>query len=426
MPGPTVRTGLLDVFLLGRKIGELRYSSHRNEMHFQYDEAYLADADAVPVSHALPLQDGPFDSDRTTVFFENLLPPDQVRRKLGPVLHISRHNVFGFLEAIGGDCAGAISLWPRGGAPDDSGERLEELSEDEASEVLRSLRKRPLYVNGIDGYRISGAGAQDKLIARIVDGRIVLPLFGAPSTHIIKPSAADYPDTVYNECLSMRLAERIGLPTAKCGLIRIKGVVYYWTERYDREVAEGRIRRLHQEDFCQMLGVSGELKYESEGGPTFASCMAVLSEMKFALSDRFVFIDRMIFNYIIGNADAHGKNSSVLYRGRGWKSLAPLYDVMSTEVYGNLSRVNAMSIGGARTLDDVTRDSFAALAREAGMRPQLVLSRLDSLIARTVSAMDALASEMSEAWPSPVYGKIVEVIGRRAAAVAPGNKEESK
>ena len=142
MPGPIVRTGLLDVFLLERKVGELRYSSHRNEMHFEDDEAYLADADAVPISHALPLQAGPFDSDRTTVFFENLLPPDQVRRKLGPVLHISRHNVFGFLEALGGDCAGAISLWPRGGAPEDAAECLKELSEDEADEVLKSLRKR--------------------------------------------------------------------------------------------------------------------------------------------------------------------------------------------------------------------------------------------------------------------------------------------
>lgn len=420
MPGPIVRTGLLDVFLLGRKVGELRYSSHHNEMHFQYDEAYLAGGDAVALSHALPLQTEAFDSDRTTVFFENLLPPDQVRRKLGPVLHVSRHNIFGFLEAIGGDCAGAISLWPKGNAPDDAEERVARLDEAGAAEVLRSLRKRPLYVNGIDGYRISGAGAQDKLIARIVDGQIELPLFGTPSTHIIKPSAADYPDTVYNECFAMRLADRVGLAAAKCGLMRIGGSVYYWTERYDRETVDGRIRRLHQEDFCQMLGVSGELKYESEGGPTFADCMSVLSEMNIALSDRFAFIDRMIFNYLIGNADAHGKNSSVLYRGSNGKSLAPLYDVMSTAIYGNLSKVNAMSIGGARTLDDVTRGSFERLAREAGMRPQLVLNRLDSLVERIGPAAAALASEMAETWPSEVYGKILDVIARQRLAVVGG------
>ena len=420
MPGPIVRTGLLEVFLLGRKTGELRYSSHRNEMHFEYDEAYLANSDAVPLSHALPLRKEPFDSDRTTVFFENLLPPDQVRRKLGSVLHISRHNIFGFLEAIGGDCAGAISLWPKGGAPDAVRERLKVLDESEAAEVLRSLKKRPLYVNGVDGYRISGAGAQNKLIARIVDGRVVLPLFGAPSTHIIKPAVADYPDTVFNECFAMRLADRIGLAAAKCGLMRIGGEIYYWTERYDRETVEERIQRLHQEDFCQILGISGELKYESEGGPTFATCMAALEEMKVSLADRLAFIDRMIFNYLIGNADAHGKNSSVLYRGRDGKRLAPIYDVMSTEVYGNLSQVNAMSIGGAKTLEDVNRDSFSALAQEAGMRPLLALRRLDSLVSRIVPAAADLASEMSESWPSPVYGRIVKMIERHAATVGRG------
>ena len=115
----------------------------------------------------------------------------------------------------------------------------------------------------------------------------------------------------------------------------------------------------------------------------------------------------MIFNYLIGNADAHGKNSSVLYRGSDGKRLAPIYDVMSTEIYSNLSKVNAMSIGRAKTLQDVNRGSFSALAQEAGMRPLLALNRLDSQIARIVPAAVDLASEMSESWPSPVYGRVV-------------------
>ena len=118
MNPPTVRTGRLDVYLLDRLAGSLDYVSKRNEMHFRYDPDYVADRDAVPLSHSLPLGSEPFDTDRTTVFFENLLPPDGVRRKLGPVLHLSRHNIFGFLQALGGDCAGAISLWPEGHAPD--------------------------------------------------------------------------------------------------------------------------------------------------------------------------------------------------------------------------------------------------------------------------------------------------------------------
>jgi len=417
MPPPTIRTATLDVYLLDRKVGRIDYSSHHNDMRFAYDAEYLAAGDSTALSHALPLQGEPFDSDRTTVFFENLLPPDQVRRKLGPILHLSRHNVFGFLEALGGDCAGAISLWPHGEGPTLENERVKRLDESEAAEILGSLKKRPLYVNGIEGYRISGSGAQNKLIARIVDGHIELPLFGAPSTHIIKPAIQDYEDSVYNEFFSMRLAERLGLATARCGLMRIEGRDCYWTERFDREISDGRIRRLHQEDFCQVCGISGELKYESEGGPSFARCMGAMQEMKMSLADRFAFIDRMIYNYLIGNADAHGKNSSVLYRGKAGKRLAPIYDVMSTAVYPNLSRVNAMSIGGARKFGEVSRASFAAMAEEAGMRPQLVMSRLDKLAAKIVPTAHSLANEVSAEWPSGLYAKIEAVVAEQVATV---------
>ena len=418
MPPPTSRTGTLDVYLLDRKVGRIDYSSHHNDMRFAYDAAYLAAGDSTALSFALPLRDEQFDSERTTVFFENLLPPDQVRRKLGPILHLSRHNIFGFLEALGGDCAGAISLWPHGEGPTSENERVKRLDEDEAADILGSLKKRPLYVNGIDGYRISGSGAQNKLIARIVDGHIELPLFGAPSTHIIKPAIQDYEDSVYNEFFSMRLAERLGLATAKCGLMRIKGRVCYWTERFDREIANGRIGRLHQEDFCQICGISGELKYESEGGPSFSRCMAAMQEMKLSLADRLAFIDRMIYNYLIGNADAHGKNSSILYRGKTGKSLAPIYDVMSTAIYANLSRINAMSIGGARKFKDVSRASFEAMAEVVGMRPQLVISRLDRLAAKIVPTAHALASEFSTEWPSGLYAKVEAVITEQVASIA--------
>ena len=417
MPPPPVRKGALDVYLLDRKVGRIDYTSRRNEMLFAYDDAYAASSDAVPLSFSLPLSEKSFDSDRTTTFFENLLPPDSVRRRLGPVLHISHHNIFGFLEAIGGDCAGAISLWRPGESSRTEEPRLLTLDEDRADEVLRSLRKRPLYVNGVDGYRISGAGAQSKLIARIEDGSIRLPLFGMPSTHIIKPSVADYPDSIYNELYSMRLAAAIGLPTADAGLICVKGNIYYWTRRFDREGVDGEIRRLHQEDFCQILGVHGELKYESDGGPGFAHCMSAMREMKLGLSHQLAFIDRMIFNFLIGNADAHAKNSAILYRS-GKAGLAPIYDVMSTVVYPHLSKVNAMSIGGAKEMHDVSRGSFGSMADEVGMSAELVLGRLDAIVKRILPAASALADSLSAEWPSEVYSKILSVVRKHAGQIS--------
>ena len=96
------RKGSLIVRLLGRTVGRLDYSSHHNEMRFSYAPEYLAGSMSMPLSRSLPLRSEPFDTETTTVFFENLLPPDQVRRRLGPILHVSRHNIFGFLEALGG------------------------------------------------------------------------------------------------------------------------------------------------------------------------------------------------------------------------------------------------------------------------------------------------------------------------------------
>ena len=100
------------------------------------------------------------------------------------------------------------------------------------------------------------------------------------------------------------------------------------------------------------------------------------------------------------------------------KSLAPVYDVMCTAVYPNLSRVNAMSIGGAKGFDDVTRQSFAAMAEEAGMRPQLVLHRLDAMAKAIPQAACAVAEELEADWPSDVYTKIEVVIRNQVGRVA--------
>ena len=183
-------------------------------------------------------------------------------------------------------------------------------------------------------------------------------------------------------------------------------------------MVDGEIRRLHQEDFCQALGISGELKYESEGGPSFKACMEAMSAMRVSLADRLSFVDRMIFNFLIGNADAHGKNSSILYRGGNGRGLAPIYDAMSTAIYPGLSRVNAMSIGGAARFEDVRRDSFAAMAAEVGMRPALVLSRLDTICRKIGPLSQSLREELSAEWPNPVYGKIGAVIAAHVAVVS--------
>lgn len=215
-----------------------------NNYDFRYDKTYLSDPKEVPLSLALPLRAEPFDSDRAYNYFANLLPPDVIRKKLEKFLHISKNNVFGFLKAIGGDCAGAVALYaPKFKTYLDGEEHLRRLSDMEAAEILRSLRRRPLYAAAETGYRYSGASAREKLVARVDGEDLVLSLFGTPSTHIVKPGAADFPESVVNEHFCQKLAARLGMRASESRIMMFGGERYYVTARYDREVIAGKTRR---------------------------------------------------------------------------------------------------------------------------------------------------------------------------------------
>lgn len=409
--------GVLNVYLKNRFVGQFSWESERNVYDFRYNEDYVADPHAEALSFALPLQREPFDSDHAYNYFANLLPPVVVRKKLEKCLHISKNNVFGFLKAIGGDCAGAVALYAPGFKTHlTDEEQVHRLSDDEASEVLKSLRRRPLYAVGETGYRYSGAGAQDKLVARIEGNELILPLFGTPSTHIIKPGAEHFPESVANEHFCQTLAAKVGIGASASQIMTFGGERYYVTTRYDREIVDGKPRRLHQEDFCQMLSVDPEVKYEEDGGPGIVRCFDALSRQHVPLNEIFRFLDMVLFNYLIGNADAHAKNYSVVYQNG--VRLAPLYDAVSTLVYPDLSREFAMSVADDRSFEEITRNSFADLAPRCGLSPKLVLAHLDDLAKRIVPAAHALSDGLAVNWPSPVYPKIVAIIEKQATRIS--------
>ena len=409
----------LKVYLKDSFVGWLSHETVGDEYSFEYDKAYLASPVEGALSFALPLTGEKFDSPHTFNFFSNLLPPRVVRQRLGSSLHLSQHNVFGFLKAIGGECAGAVSVYPPWVKPTPQDvEHTRVLSEEEAVRILKSLKRRPLYAAGEDGYRYSGAGAQDKLIARVEDGKIVLPLYGTPSTHIIKPPADGFEDSVVNECFCQRLASKVGIPASRAEIITLGGEWYYVSERYDREIVSGKPRRLHQEDFCQLLSIDPEVKYEADGGPSIADCMSVMRRMRMTATSQLAFIDSIVFNYLIGNADAHAKNFSVVYH-RGKAAFAPLYDLVSTAVYPELSKEMAMNVGGEMRFSAITRANFSRMANACGVSPKLVLSRLDALCGRVTTAAERLAEECIALWSSGVYGKILETVRAHVVQVSP-------
>ena len=407
----------LIVYLRDSRIGFIEFDHDANTREFSYDAAYLSSPGACPISLSLPLREKPFNSLETRLFFENLLPPEVVRRKLEKIIHHDHGNYFAFLKALGGDCAGAIALYPEDVDPAGREDVLRELTEDEADEIFKALPTSPLLQGVVDNYRISVAGAQDKLVVRLRDGRISLPLFGSASTHIVKPGMARCEHSVENECFCQRLAGAVGLSAAGSSVLSVKGGRYYVTERYDRKVVGGRVERYLQEDFCQAMGVDSEKKYQSDGGPSAVRCFRFLREHSFGLADQMRFVDFYLYNFLIGNADAHAKNFSLLQVG-GKSTVAPLYDAMSTLAYPNVYNSMAMEIGGRYEFKAVTRESFVSFAEKCDISPRAVLDRLDALASVLPQKAEELSVEMSdEGCPSPIYALINEIVREQISHV---------
>ena len=385
-------TRTLSVWWEGAIAGTLRVNQH-GKMRFAYTPAWLADESRPPISFSLPKRQQPFSVRECRPFFAGLLPEESQRDAIAGNLGISVGNDFAFLEALGGDVAGALSLWPEGEPPPmgDPGERPRPLDDEELAELLERLPTRPLLA-GEEGLRLSLAGAQSKVPVVLVDGRVALPAPGQPTTHILKPPIARFPHTTENEALVMTLAAAIGLPVAPVEARSAAMHPHLLVTRYDRRVdVRGQAHRLHQEDFCQALGIPPEQKYALEGGPTFKRSFKLLREAATLPAVAVLaLLDAAIFNVIAGNADAHGKNFSLLYQS-GTVSLAPLYDLLCTVAYPDLSPRFAMRIGRSATLEEIGPETWPAFARDAELAVPYVRRRVTHLADAAIAAIDSAA-----------------------------------
>ena len=246
------------------------------QMTFQYDASWLAKPEPIALSRSLPLRGEPFAQKQCRGFFGGMLPEEDNRKVIARILGISDKNDFAMLEQIGGECAGAISFLPDDEEIPKDDDRYRYLADDELAKILRELPRRPLMA-GADGIRLSLAGAQDKIAVRIDDGKISIPHGNAPSSHVLKPAIDTYEGVVFNEAFCMTLARSCGLNAAPVDIGEVEGIDYLLAERFDRiRDGEGTIQRLHQEDFCQALGIPAEIKYQTEGGPSLVVCFALI------------------------------------------------------------------------------------------------------------------------------------------------------
>ena len=353
---------LLNVYLNNNLIGILS-KDEKGGVCFQYEKDTKHQ-----LSLSLPVREEVYPNKDCKGFFNGLLPESEYARiAIGKKYGINPKNDFSMLSAIGYDCAGAVAFF------EDKPKNLKEyyeikgkvLSEDELEKYIKELPKKPLAL-GSDK-RLSLAGAQDKTAIVMIKDKIAIPNDNVPSTHILKPAIAGYNETIENEYICMKAAEKLGIQIPNILIGQANDTKYLLVERYDREVNNDKIKRIHQEDFCQASNIPSAYKYQTEGGVDFKSCIEILKKTTRPAVSIKQFVELMIFNYLIGNNDAHGKNFSILHYDNDQIAFAPAYDILCTSIYPELSSKMAMKIGGYYESDKIYPRHFERMAKDIGI-----------------------------------------------------------
>ena len=402
--------GRLKVFLNGELTGVLDLRKD-NYMGFTYEESRLSKNTALPLSRSLPLQEGRFNHKQARPFFAGVLPEGDPRASVAALLGISEENDFELLSSLGGDCAGAVTLLPEDETPQLIDARIRHLEDAELAKIVQDLPNRPFLADE-EGIRLSLAGAQGKLPVVCSGDSIGLPLGNTPSTHIIKPEPTRFPGLVANEAFCMRLAKAVGLEVPEVRVIHAGDTPCLLVERYDRSVnKENQSVRIHQEDFCQALGIIPEKKYQKEGGPSLQDSVRLIRVWSSApVFDVPRFVDAVIFNALIGNADAHGKNYSFLYTDDGKRRLAPSYDLVCTLAWSQLTKGLAMRIGSAEYVTEVTTRHIEQFAEKNNLGKGLVRDRISRIVGTASTIIDRLSDANQD---EPVIQKMREILHNR-------------
>lgn len=402
---------MFDVLLHDKLVGCLE--PRGRGIRFTYAAEALDEFSIPPLSLSLPKRAEPYADSVAGAFFRNLLPEQAYRRLVVSTIGSATENDLALLGAIGGECPGAVSIWPVGERPS-SPPKHRSLSEGEI-EGLFSAGGQGELAAALTRGRLSLAGAMEK-IALLRDSKgWWLPLNGAITSHILKQAAVRFEHLLENELFCSKLANVVDLGVSSVGLVS-KNVRVFQAERYDRVMVDGDLTRLHQEDFCQALGIDPSRKYQHDGGPGIKNCARTILRYSAA---PVIDLDRLVswvgFNYLIGNEDAHAKNLAFLHTSTG-TTLAPFYDIVSTTVYEGLERRMSMKIGRAWDGRNVQGADWRLLARHVDLPWPAVREILSELADRVSTSLpDANATAFELYGHSSIYESITKVVTDRLA-----------
>lgn len=403
----------LSVWMYGRHVATLTRARDRLSLAYTEEAQDTYDVNTPLLSISLPIGPQIFPHDRVRPFFEGLLPEGETRRMLAYDFRLPEDDIFGLLGILGRDCAGALIILPEGEAlPDPGFSTPIPLTQEEVVARLRQLSVEPLGID--EQVRVSLAGVQQKMVlSRLPTGEWALPINGLPSTHILKRGDPRFPQMVANEAFCLAVGRHLGLPIASAEILDVSDPILVVT-RYDREVsADGEIRRIHQEDLAQALGVGSSAKYEERGGPSLRAIARLLRDWTIGTEGREHLLDITLLNMVLGNGDAHAKNFSLLHDASGAVRLAPAYDLMSTAFYPQADVRPGMYVNGKRSIHDITTTDVIAEATTWGLNKGRVATRVAHLLERLPVAISDAALDVPAA-PT----ELVELVNARAAAFA--------
>ena len=346
----------------------------------------------------MPLRQEPYLPELATPWFANLLPEDRQLEQIARLFGRSQSDIYCL---AGGKSDGKLpALFQLATQNQLNMQTIATSVKKELSEAIQRLPERPLLA-GEQDVTMSPAGAQSKLAVAVFGTKVSLPLRGATSTHILKPESERLYATVENELLCMRLAERLNLQVAHTSVGIAEKRRYLLVQRYDRKVTDGAlVRREHQEDFCQALGLYPTQKYEARRGPGFKRLFETINQYsRRSARDRLLLLDLVIFACCIGDTDRHGKNFSLMLTDAGAPRLTPGYDLMSSLAYDGITRNFAMKIAGKNRAEHLERRHWERFAKEVGLSRAATIGRVSELGAAIADELIRLPNQLAEAWP---------------------------
>lgn len=419
--------------------GWLSHHGATNRFAFDYTQPWKDDPRSFEISPRLPLVRDPGQtveahSAEVRQFFENLLPEGEALDHAAQANGISKSNLVGLIVALGKETAGALRVTmaaaEASAAGDDANHQPQrELRLVTAAELSQRIRDRATVPFSVwDGkVRLSIAGYQDKIAVYERDGAWYL-VDGSrlASTVIVKPmpTRPQLESLPANEFMCMQLAQRAGLDVPTTRLLHVPEPVLL-VSRFDRHETQDRVQRLHLIDGCQALGLSVSMKYERpygdnpdvrdiRDGVTYAKLFGLLHLSPVPARDRRSLLRWVIFQVLIGNTDAHGKNVS-FFCGIDGLRLAPAYDLVCMPALGHdqLADAYAMAIGDAFTAAELSPFEWVSFAHECELPVRLVAQQLRQLATRVMDTLPDAVDDAREAGvPQDVARRIADVVER--------------